>query len=1029
MRRHFTSIQAGLLRAISLAHASQGPSCDPTPFWWLFLHLELLLLHPTSSNNRDGESIQSTIAARIASFQDGHIEELWTSATAIISSPTSTSPPTPGPTNKAIQHSADSDNWRTAYNRACSNQQKATISNSNESLIHDLYVPPYAPIHPANQPTTPHPTPQQHNLPGDICETIKQLPKGKANGIIADSVDAFSRLVRLNNPSVNADLQFFFNAIFTNKIPPALQPYLRDTYLFCLHKDPNDPSKLRPIGVPTAIRRIIGNHIARSYRQRFALHLLPHNFAVGVSNGQDFVIKTTQLAIEKYITGPQNEGHLPSRAVIFTDMTNMFNLISREELRDCLRSHFPELIQVADLFYQEPGTVHFQHGSGDWFNLLMEEGVNQGCPLSSIFAALVFHRVLAPLQAALNDRANDRVLRGDLGDDGCGSVSIITAFVDDNSNVIPLEDISFFFTELDELAPPRGCRLNSFKTRILTSTNGMSPLPALRLTNPPLAESIEQAITTYSISKATNPTDPPIPVELTEGCRLLGAPVGSARFARDFCFQRVAAAIADAHTLTTSVSDLQTRLRLFSQCTIHKLPHLLGYDVLHHLPLDYDMSGVNWEGWEGPLIDATNHLISNFFKQLLGLSTSLPSHSLFIAQGGIPSGGLGLYRPGARAIPDFVLTMAKASNYAEHGIRFHAEAPNYILPSSIRSLYNLASNTSSLTLQRFRHALPTIALIAVSHRVPSDQRIDHFLTRTSTNSARHRLRIHTSCTTTSLIYNETPIHLRHVLPGALSSHTSYPLIHMSRSNAKHRLNNFDFTIMLKRKLVLPLYHPASAPVCKCGATHDIYGHHHFRCTRISKKFVHDYINTQALQPVLQQVLRTAGITDNSSPVQTEVPHHIQQQPLLRPFDIEYQPNHSLGDSNLPPSRFAICGADITIDHCPDPPSASALEDISLYTANAERCLQTAEMRKFTTMGNSTVTGNTMTREDVLHTLSTNAKLLQIWAICPYGGMGPMLRKFLFGDDPIRPLSFTPNKPHAAKMYLESLQSSARVRKK
>jgi hypothetical protein len=260
----FTSIQAGLLRAISLAHASQGPSCDPTPFWWLFLHLELLLLHPTSSNNRDGESIQSTIAARIASFQDGHIEELWTSATAIVSSPTSTSPPTPGPTNKAIQHSADSDNWRTAYNRACSNQQKATISTSNEGLIHDLYVPPYAPIHPTNQPTTPHPTPQQHNLPGDICETIKQLPKGKANGIIADSVDAFSRLVRLNNPSVNTDLQFFFNAIFTNKVPPALQPYLRDTYLFCLHKDPNDPSKLRPIGVPTAIRRIIGNHIARS---------------------------------------------------------------------------------------------------------------------------------------------------------------------------------------------------------------------------------------------------------------------------------------------------------------------------------------------------------------------------------------------------------------------------------------------------------------------------------------------------------------------------------------------------------------------------------------------------------------------------------------------------------------------------------------------------------------------------------------------------------------------------------------------
>eukprot|EP00984_Skeletonema_dohrnii_P036134 scaffold36756_cov150-Skeletonema_dohrnii-CCMP3373.AAC.2 len=95
--------------------------------------------------------------------------------------------------------------------------------------------------------------------------------------------------------------------------------------------------------------------------------------------------------------------------------------------------------------------------------------------------------------------------------------------------------------------------------------------------------------------------------------------------------------------------------------------------------------------------------------------------------------------------------------------------------------------------------------------------------------------------------------------------------------------------------------------------------------------------------------------------------------------------------------------------------------MSLYTANAdaERCLDAAEKRKFTTMGNSTVIGNTMTREDVLHTLFTDANLLQIWAICPYGGMAHSAL-----DDPIRPLSFTTNRPQAMRTYLESLQSSA-----
>eukprot|EP00986_Skeletonema_menzelii_P002454 scaffold658_cov148-Skeletonema_menzelii.AAC.8 len=34
---------------------------------------------------------------------------------------------------------------------------------------------------------------------------------------------------------------------------------------------------------------------------------------------------------------------------------------------------------------------------------------------------------------------------------------------------------------------------------------------------------------------------------------------------------------------------------------------------------------------------------------------------------------------------------------------------------------------------------------------------------------------------------------------------------------------------------------------------------------------------------------------------------------------------------------------------------------------------------------------------------------------------PNATRFLFGNDPIQPLSFTPNRPQAAKIYLESLQ--------
>ena len=55
------------------------------------------------------------------------------------------------------------------------------------------------------------------------------------------------------------------------------------------------------------------------------------------------------------------------------------------------------------------------------------------------------------------------------------------------------------------------------------------------------------------------------------------------------------------------------------------------------------------------------------------------------------------------------------------------------------------------------------------------------------------------------------------------------------------LSNPDLLLMLKRKL-LPIYHPASAPTCICGRTHNIYGNHHFRCNRIIKKAAHTSIS-------------------------------------------------------------------------------------------------------------------------------------------------------------------------------------------
>jgi hypothetical protein len=81
--------------------------------------------------------------------------------------------------------------------------------------------------------------------------------------------------------------------------------YFTDVYFFCLHKDPNNYNKLCLLGIPTAIQCLIATHVARSLKSKFASHLLPYNYAVGIPDGMSFVVKAMQLAIEKFINAHQ----------------------------------------------------------------------------------------------------------------------------------------------------------------------------------------------------------------------------------------------------------------------------------------------------------------------------------------------------------------------------------------------------------------------------------------------------------------------------------------------------------------------------------------------------------------------------------------------------------------------------------------------------------------------------------------------------------------------------------------------------
>ena len=88
----------------------------------------------------------------------------------------------------------------------------------------------------------------------------------------------------------------------------------------------------------------------------------------------------------------------------------------------------------------------------------------------------VLNAIIKKIQPELEKRAQDRFAKGEKGDEGKGSVLLLMAYVDHVNVLLHHEDVHWFLNQFVELAEPRGGKLNTFNTRILTSTSHSSQL-------------------------------------------------------------------------------------------------------------------------------------------------------------------------------------------------------------------------------------------------------------------------------------------------------------------------------------------------------------------------------------------------------------------------------------------------------------------------------------------------------------------------------------------------------------------------
>eukprot|EP00956_Cyclotella_meneghiniana_P032064 scaffold86358_cov47-Cyclotella_meneghiniana.AAC.5 len=682
-------------------------------------------------------TVNQTINERLRLFKQGRIRELYEESNAVKSKSPREMAENPERIQKNAQLAVDLDNAKSANIRLTKNAPVAIIDDVRLKVLQALHPPSLKRgVNKSRRSTRfSHDKRSIHFTPEQITRVLSKLNRGKAAGLYGDSLDLYIKTARRLNLDKEEDLikarrlAKLFSNVANGHLPPKFQAALRRTYLVALEKDPDDKLKLRPLGVPSAIRRIATAAVLTEYSSVLADHLLPYNFAIGVSGGCDVIIKSMQLGVDKYITERESNGDLPTRSLVSLDLINMFNAISREELREIIANDFPALESFADMLYEEDGETYVRMGDGSWAIIPVTEGFSQGCPLSPVFAALVLNAIITKIQPELEARARTRLRNGEKGDDGKGSVALLMAFV--------------------ELAEPRGGKLNTFKTRVLTSTSHESIVEKMiSSTNPRinhLGRDLDEAITKYSRRKDEN--GEMTKVEVVDGLRVLGAPIGSQQFCTNFLQSALAKATADSKKILSGLEDVQSMVKVYNTCTAHKLTHLFGTDVINTQTADLPS---NYFLWNSDMTKGFSEMTNSFLQSAIG-SEPLPPHAELITSMSIKAGGLGLQHPRTCAVTQFMLTTKRCLQYCRDGVWLGYNKHRPPLPHTITSLFNNWKSTPTRTMTNFRAYVEDFASVCCG----SPDLTDHFVYEMSLYKCRETMREHSAKMTREVTLERT----------------------------------------------------------------------------------------------------------------------------------------------------------------------------------------------------------------------------------------------------------------------------------
>ena len=985
-------------------NAAPSWQASSLPFWKLLLIFDILILHPKDAQSRN--SPNDVVKHRLRLFRAGGIQELCEKAQARTPTPAQAKTQTRA---EAAQMAADVDNYHTAYARLTSSMPVASITPDVKQLCQKLYPPPTTYVrrhHPQHQ--------YDQTLEIDtptFLRAIQKLKRGTAAGPYGDLTETL-KAYATHQPTDSEEYPYletfilFLQLILNNQVPAPVAGHFAANYFMALHKDPDDPTKLRPIGMGSAYRRILGKYIMEHFGSQFAAFLLPvGQFGIALKGGLDLILHMTRANIDRYLNRRQH----PSRLLLLLDITNMFNSCSRASVRDLLADHpaFQPLLPFFDFLYGGPNKCYFFDNQGNVDHFVQEEGFAQGCPLGPIFSALCFYILLKPLQKELKQRANARKQAGTRDDDGHGSRGATTSYLDDTGCWLAHQDTDFFLARFTALGTPLGIMLNPSKTKILTNTRNIRVTASTSPTAPLLSQTL---ITLYLLSHPeASPADPNLLAkasaahEIVTGCRHLGQPIGSKQFANDYLSKAAAKYKTHIHTLQYELQDKHTAFALYNSCALMSLQHLLAADVAYNAPTTPDMAIDHWTSPFLTQITATN----NTFFHYLTDNHSLHPTAIRLLHHPTAKGGVGVRDLALAAVPSYIITHTRSIRYATQGIpvgKTTTKLPKHLA----RSLSSWASSTLP-TFHTYRTTLhlllPTYQELQANAQPPAPTTIDELAAKANIDTLSKRLYQEAATAALEAAVATAPTNITIAFPSILSPLTSIPFASYSRRHKYTRLKPEVFTTLLQRKLRLPALPPdlLTKPCYKCQRPLDPYGDHLYRCD-YKKTPLHNQVR-DALLVVCKTLATPAGFTYSKHGVRKEPYNLIPQLPNHQPADVylHLKPSSLSAPPATPVQHLAI---DVTITTSPN---ASEDQPDSIPNTLEKAHLQSIKRK----LSGADKASDTVPANVYMRHVIDNEILVLPFSVDPFGGLGPFASQFLHGkqDPPLEADWYNPQAQH------------------